>query len=127
MWASKIGSCAAAGSGAVARSAAVSARAARRIIAGILPPSFAGAAALGRRVRPADAARPVAHAPRVGDRGEDHAVRLGDALLVRAAAPADDARGRAPDERPRRALERQQLRLPAPAERLVAPPALAPG
>src|SRR5260370_16315537 len=89
MWASKIGSCAAAGSGAVARSAAVSARAARRIIAGILPPSFAGAAALGRRVRPADAARPVAHAPRVGDRGEDHAVRLGDALLVPAAPPAD--------------------------------------
>src|SRR5205809_689683 len=123
MWASKIGYGAAASRGAprTSRAAASETSGPRAVIAGILsrgPSRDAG--------RPARPTRAVADALRVGDRGEDHAVRLGDTSLVRAAAPADDPRRRAADERRRRALEREQARRHPAAERLVSPRPVAP-
>src|SRR5205809_601852 len=123
MWASKIGYCAAASRGAprTSRAAASETSGPRAVIAGILsrgPSRDAG--------RPARPTRAVADALRIGDRGEDHAVRLGDTSLVRAAAPADDPRRRAADERRRRALEREQARLHLAAERIVSPRPVAP-
>src|SRR5437773_4795665 len=123
MWASKIGSSPAASRGPPTRSRAAASEThdPRAVIAGILargPSRGAG--------RPARATRTVTDALRVGNRGEDHAVRFGDTPLVRAAAPADDPRRGAADERRRRALEREQARLHLAAERVVAPRAVAP-
>src|SRR2546430_2290446 len=123
MWASKIGYCAAASRGPprTSRAAASETSGPRAVIAGILsrgPSRDAG--------RPARPTRAVADALRIGDRGEDHAVRLGDTSLVRAAEPADDPRRGAADERRRRALEREQARLHLAAERIVSPRPVAP-
>src|SRR2546430_526430 len=88
----------------------------RAVIAGIL--------SRGRSRDPgrsAHAAGTVADAPGVGQRGEDDAMLLGDALVVSAAAPADDPRCRRSDEHRRRALEREQERLHLVAERVVPP------
>src|SRR5438309_4977028 len=72
MWASKIGYCAAASRGPprTSRAAASETSGPRAVIAGILsrgPSRDAG--------RPARPTRAVADALRIGDRGEDHAVR----------------------------------------------------
>src|SRR3989441_6081154 len=88
----------------------------RAVIAGIL--------SRGRSRDPgrsAHAAGTVPDAPGVGQRGEDDAMLLGDALVVSAAAPADDSRRRATDEHRRCALEREQERLHLVAERVVPP------
>src|SRR5262249_49849510 len=61
------------------------------------------------------------------DRREDHPVPLPHALLVRAAAPADDPRRCAADDRRRRALEPQELGLHLAAEGVVTPRAVAAG
>src|SRR5262245_9799287 len=83
------------------------------------PPAARPRSRRGRR--PADAARTVADARRVGDRREDDAIRFADSLLVSAAAPADDARARAADQRRRRARELQELRLHRSAKGVMAP------
>src|SRR2546425_345484 len=70
---------------------------------------------------PAHAAGAVADAARVAERGEDDAIPLGDAPLVRAAASADDPARRAADEERRRALEPEQERLHRVAEGVVPP------
>src|SRR2546422_4973649 len=115
MCASKIGYWAAASRGLPTRSrtAASETSEPRAVIAGIL--------SRGRSRDPgrsAHAAGTVADAPGVGQRGEDDAMLLGDALVVSAAAPADDSRRRATDEHRRRALEREQERLHLVAERV---------
>src|SRR4030095_2800859 len=69
----------------------------------------------------ADAAGPVAHALRVRHRREHDAPVLAHALLVGAAAPADDARGAAADQRRRVLLQAQERGLHRPAECVVAP------
>src|SRR5436309_396370 len=116
MCASKIGYWAAASRGSPTRSrtAASETSEPRAVIAGIL--------SRGRsRGRSAHAAGTVADAPGVAQRGEDDAMLLGDALVVSAAAPADDPRCRGSDEHRRRALEREQERLHLVAERVVPP------
>src|SRR5256712_7416151 len=118
MCASKIGYWAAASRGLPTRSrtAASETSEPRAVIAGIL--------SRGRSRDPgrsAHAAGTVADAPGVAKRGEDDAMLLGDALVVSAAAPADDSRRRATDEHRRRALEREQERLHLVAERVVPP------
>src|SRR2546421_5957771 len=75
--------------------------------------------------RPAGPARPVPDAASVADRGEDHAPRLADALLVGASATAYDPRGHAAHEERDAPLERQQGRLEPRPERIVAPGAIA--
>src|SRR3954469_3973485 len=106
MWASKIGSWAAAGVAPIPSTAAMTSRT-RRLMPRILPSS-------GRRLAPP--ARPIADADGVGDRREHDAVRLADALLVWAAAAADDPRRRAAHQCRRRPLEREQSRLERAAE-----------
>src|SRR5256712_7990642 len=118
MCASKIGYWAAASRGLPTRSrtAASETSEPRAVIAGIL--------SRGRSRDPgrsAHAAGTVTDAPGVGQRGEDDAMLLGDALVVSAAAPADDSRRRGTDEHRRRALEREQERLHLVAERVVPP------
>src|SRR5712691_4628129 len=118
MCASKIGYWAAASRGSPTRSrtAASETSEPRAVIGGVL--SRARSRDPGR---PAHAAGTVADAPGVAQRSEDDAMLLGDALVVSAAAPADDSRRRAPDEHRRRALEREQERLHLVAERVVPP------
>src|SRR5438128_1653478 len=123
MCASKIGYWAAASRGSPTRSrtAASETSEPRAVIAGIL--------SRGRSRDPgrsAHAAGTVTDAPGVGQRGEDDAMLLGDALVVSAAAPADDSRRRATDEHRRCALEREQERLHLVAERVVPPAPVAP-
>src|SRR5438034_2370791 len=95
MCASKIGYWAAASRGSPTRSrtAASETSEPRAVIAGIL--SRARSRDPGRS---AHAAGTVADAPGVAQRGEDDAMLLGDALVVSAAAPADDPRCRGSDE-----------------------------
>src|SRR5436309_896134 len=71
------------------------------------------------------ALEPVPDAASVADRGEDHAPRLADALLVGASATAHDPRGHAAHEERDAPLERQQGRLEPRPERIVAPGAIA--
>src|SRR5437867_3591762 len=101
MCASKIGYWAAASRGSPTRSrtAASETSEPRALIAVIL--SRGRSRDLGRS---AHAAGTVADAPGVAQRGEDDAMLLGDALVVSAAAPADDSRRRATDEHRRGAL-----------------------
>src|SRR5262247_626462 len=95
----------------------------------VVPPTWR-AVSYNRRSRrggwAAHAARTIADTGGVGDRGEDDAIGFADPLLVRAAAPADDARARAADQRGGRALEPQELCLHRAAKRIVAPGAVAP-
>src|SRR5437667_11125036 len=118
MCASKIGYWAAASRGSPTRSrtAASETSEPRAVIAGVL--SRARSRDPGRS---AHAAGTVADAPGVGQRGEDDAMLLGDALVVSAAAPADDPRRRGSDEHRRRALGPEQERLHLVAERVVTP------
>src|SRR2546428_7552000 len=77
----------------------------RAVIAGIL--------SRGRSRDPgrsAHAAGTVADAPGVAKGGEDDPMPLGDALVVSAAAPADDSRRPATHQHRRRALQREQER-----------------
>src|SRR6266705_2320606 len=95
---------------------------------GAILPRTAPHAARGARSRgprgPAHPAGAVADALGVADRGEHDPVRLGDPLLVDAAATADDPRARAAREHGRRALELNELRLHRSAERVVTPRAV---
>src|SRR5262245_61555395 len=86
---------------------------------GVNPPTARPPSRRGRRL--ADAAGTVADARRVGERRENDAIGFADPLLVDAATPADDVRARAADQRRRRALELQELRLHRAAEGVVAP------
>src|SRR2546425_2719532 len=112
MWASKIGSWAAAGAAAPRTTASARSRD-HRI-----------STMLSRRRRTADAAGAVPYARGVVDRREDDPIHLGHPLLVGAAPAADDPRARAADERGRRALEPEELGLHLAAERIVTPRAV---
>src|SRR5207237_1980844 len=70
---------------------------------------------------PAHPAWAVPHARGIGDRREDDSIRFADSLLVGAAAPADDPRARAADQRGGGALEPQELGLHRAPEGVVAP------
>src|SRR5437867_5133999 len=131
MWASKIGNWAAAGPAPPsANSRTLNSQDLR--IGGILsraqascrprgPLAAAHGAALRHPRRPTHAARAVADALGVADRREHDPVRFGNALLVSAAATADDPRGRAAGEHWRRALELEELGLHLAAEGIVTP------
>src|SRR6266849_10118313 len=120
MWASKIGSCAAAGAAAPRTNRSVGRRGRR--IAGILTHRLRRSR---RPRRTAHAAGTVSDARSVGDRREDDSVRLAHSLLVGAAATADDPRARAADQRGCRALEPQELGLHRAAEGVVTPGSVA--
>src|SRR3989442_4016032 len=109
MWASKIGSWAAAGAAAPRTTASARSRD-HRI-----------STMLSRRRRTADAAGAVPYARGVVDRREDDPIHLGHPLLVGAAPAADDPPARATDEPGLRTLEPEALGLHLAPEHIVTP------